>query len=71
MLALMQCVSFVIGPSWWDKMDAGPISGGVSYYDAQRYSAILHSVNKLICFYAVHLQLQYCCNITLQYRALY
>ena len=53
MLALMQCVSFVIGPSWWDKMHAGPISGGVSYYDAQRYSAISHSVNKLICFYPV------------------
>ena len=42
----------------------------VCHYDAQRYRAIWHRVYKPICFYAVNLQLQYCCNIILQYHAL-
>ena len=27
-----ECVSVVTGPRWWDKMDAEPISGGVSLW---------------------------------------
>ena len=42
----------------------------VCHYDAQRYRAIWHRVYEPICFYAVNLQLQYCCNIILQYHAL-
>ena len=61
MPTLMQCVSFVVRPSWLDKMGAGPISGDVIMTPSNIVP--YRSINKTICFYAVYLQFQYCCNV--------
>ena len=73
MTTMMQWVSFVIAPSWQDKINAVPISGGVSL----RCPAVLischitPSVNNPVNFYAIHFQHRYWCNVRLQYRTWY